>query len=138
MAALSKSKIFASPKLDSRIKSANTQKSEGILGYFVGPMLVYMMYYAIAGTYLTQFYTDVLGLAGGFIIAMPVISKIVDAVTNVIMGRIIDSTRTRQGNQDYTMHVWMQYAEFSLSAIYRIGSYKEKKTKAVDTSRMGY
>lgn len=97
MAALSKSRLFASPKLDSRIKSANTQKSEGILGYFVGPMMVYMMYYAIAGTYLTQFYTDVLGLAGGFIIAMPVISKIIDAVTNIIMGRIIDSTRTRQG-----------------------------------------
>ncbi|MBR1842004.1 MAG: MFS transporter [Oscillospiraceae bacterium] len=97
MAALSKSKLFASPRLDSRIKSANTQKAEGILGYFVGPMMVYMMYYAIAGTYLTQFYTDVLGLAGGFIIAMPVISKIIDAITNIIMGRIIDSTRTRQG-----------------------------------------
>lgn len=98
MAALSKSKLFNdSPLMNSRIKSANTQKSEGILGYFVGPMLVYMMYYAIAGTYLTQFYTDVLGLAGGFIIAMPVISKIIDAITNVIMGRIIDSTRTKQG-----------------------------------------
>lgn len=97
MAVLERSKIFNSPKLDSRIKSANTQKSEGILGYFVGPMLVYMAYYAIAGTYLTQFYTDVLGLAGGFIIWMPFISKVVDAVTNVIMGRIIDKTRTRQG-----------------------------------------
>ena len=92
-----KLKIFDSPKLDSRIHSANTQNSERWLGYFVGPMFLYMMYYSIAGTYLTQFYTDVLGLAGSFMTLMPVISKIIDAVTNVIMGRIIDKTRTRQG-----------------------------------------
>ena len=47
-------------------------------------------------------------------------------------------TRTTLGNQDYTMRIWMQYRTFSLTAIYRIGSYKEKKTKTVDTSRMGY
>ncbi len=38
-----------------------------------------------------------LGLAGTFLTLMPVFSKIFDAVTNVIMGRIIDRTRTRQG-----------------------------------------
>lgn len=53
--------------------------------------------YSIAGTYLTQFYTDVLGLAGGFLTLMPIISKVIDAITNIIMGRIIDKTRTRQG-----------------------------------------
>ena len=92
-----KMRLFDSPLLESRIKSANTQKSELLLGYFAGPCLLYMGYYAIAGTYLTQFYTDVLGLAGGFLIWMPFISKIIDAITNVIMGRIIDVTHTRQG-----------------------------------------
>lgn len=90
-------KLFDSPKLDSRIRSANTQGSEKALGYFFGPCFVYMAYYAIAGTYLTQFYTDVLGLAGGFLTLMPVFSKIFDAITNIVMGRIIDKTRTRQG-----------------------------------------
>lgn len=97
MATQGKSGLFNSPKMDSRIRSANTQRSERLLGYLVGPMLLYMMYYSVAGTYLTQFYTDVLGLAGGFIIWMPFISKVVDAVTNIVMGRIIDKTRTRQG-----------------------------------------
>ena len=97
MATLSKSKLFNSPKLDSRIKSANTKASEIWLGYFGGPMLLYMAYYSIAGTYLTQFYTDVLGLAGGFLTMMPIVSKVIDAITNIIMGRIIDKTRTRQG-----------------------------------------
>ena len=48
------------------------------------------------------------------------------------------NTHSHEGNQDYSMRVWMKYAEVSLSAIYRIGSFKEKKTKAVDTSQMGY
>lgn len=97
MATLSNSKLFNSPKLDSRIKSANTQKSEMWLGYFFGPCFVYMVYYAVAGTYLTQFYTDVLGMSGIFLTMMPLFSKIFDAITNIIMGRIIDRTKTRQG-----------------------------------------
>lgn len=92
-----KRSLFESKIFDSRIKSANTQASEIWLGYFGGPMLLFMAYYSIAGTYLTQFYTDVLGLAGGFLTLMPVISKVIDAITNIAMGRIIDRTRTRQG-----------------------------------------
>ena len=97
MAVLSNSKLFNSPKMDSRITSANTQKSEMWLGYFAGPCFVYMVYYAVAGTYLTQFYTDVLGLSGLFLTLMPLLSRIFDVVTNLIMGSIIDKTRTRQG-----------------------------------------
>ena len=91
------SRLFSAPALDSRIKSANTQSSEMWLGYFAGPCFVYMVYYSVAGTYLTQFYTDVLGMSGIFITLMPVFSKIFDAITNIIMGRIIDKTQTRQG-----------------------------------------
>lgn len=90
-------RVFSKPALDSRIKSANTQGSEMWLGYFAGPCFVYMVYYAVAGTYLTQFYTDVLGFSGIFLTLMPLFSKIFDAITNIIMGRIIDRTRTKQG-----------------------------------------
>ena len=47
-------------------------------------------------------------------------------------------TRSMIANQDYTMRVWMPYANYSLTAIYRLGNFKEKKKKEVDTSRMGY
>ncbi|MBQ6316033.1 MAG: MFS transporter [Oscillospiraceae bacterium] len=101
MAILEKSKLFQSPKMDSRIKSANVQKSEQWLGYFTSPMLLYMAYYAMSGSYLNQFYVDVLklgGVAGGlFLVLLPVLSKVFDAVTNLLMGVIIDRTRTRQG-----------------------------------------
>ena len=83
--------------LDSRVKSANTEGKEKVWGYFVGPMFMMMAYYGIAGTYITQFYTDVLGISGVLLTMMPLFSKIFDAITNVIMGRIIDKTRTKQG-----------------------------------------
>ena len=47
-------------------------------------------------------------------------------------------TRSTTANQDYSMRVWMPYTNYSLTAIYRIGNFKEKKKKEVDTSRMGY
>ena len=48
------------------------------------------------------------------------------------------NTRSTIANQDYAMCVWMPYTNYSLTAIYRIGNFKEKKKKEVDTSRMGY
>lgn len=89
--------ILDSPMFNSRIDSANATNSERWLGYFFGPCLLYMCYYGIAGTYLTQFYTDVLHITGIFLVWMPVVSKIIDAVTNIVMGRIIDRTHTAQG-----------------------------------------
>ena len=95
------SRLFSAPTLDSRIKSANVQNSERWLGYFVGPGILYISYFIVAGTYLNVFYTDVLnvsGLWGGlFLSLMPVFSKVVDAVTNLFMGQFVEKTRTRQG-----------------------------------------
>ena len=45
---------------------------------------------------------------------------------------------SRLANQDYSMHMWNEYPNVSLTAIYRIGGFKEKKKKEVDISRMGY
>ncbi len=55
----------------------------------------------ILGGYINLYYTDVLKLTaiggGAFLAIFSLISKILDAVTNVIMGYIIDLTRTKQG-----------------------------------------
>ena len=67
--------FFSSKLLGSRIQGENVQKSEQIFGYFLGPCLVYMVYAGIAGTYLTQFYTDVLGIAGGFLTMVPLSTR---------------------------------------------------------------
>jgi len=49
------------------------------------------------------------------------------------------NVRSTLANQDYTMRVWnTNTPNAMLTAIYRIGNFKEKKKKEVDTSRMGY
>ena len=101
MATLTKSRFFDSPALDSRIKSQNVTGSERWIGYFLAPLLVYCAYTTLAGTYLNQFYVDVLKLGtvggGAFLVLLPILSKIFDAITNLAMGVIIDRTKTRQG-----------------------------------------
>jgi GPH family glycoside/pentoside/hexuronide:cation symporter len=93
--------MFSSSIFDSRIKSANVQNSERWLGYFASPAIIYVAYYIMAGTYLNQFYVDVVkagGIAGGaFLVVLPLLSKIFDAITNLTMGQIIDRTKSRQG-----------------------------------------
>ena len=65
MAVLEKSKLFASPKFDPYIKSANTSGSERWLGYFFGPMGAAILNVTLI-SYLNVFYTDVLDLTNSF------------------------------------------------------------------------
>lgn len=93
--------IFNKPIFDSRVKSENTTFTEKWLGYFLGPAGVAVAYVILAGSYLNMYYTDVLKISGWwnglFLTLLPIVSKIIDAITNIIMGKIIDSNRTRQG-----------------------------------------
>ena len=43
-----------------------------------------------------------------------------------------------QGNQDYRMKLNYKWAFVTFAVVYKFGGYKEKKVKAVDTSRMGH
>ena len=100
MAILSKSHIWNSPRLDSKIKSRNVSSAEKWVGYLFAPLGPFL-FQALVAQYLNVYYTDVMGatkwLGGGFLIMYPIVSKILDAITNVIMGMLIDRTRTRQG-----------------------------------------
>lgn len=84
----------------SRIRSENVTAKEKWLGYLLGPAGALLLN-AVLATYLNVYYTDVLkqtGVWGGaFLVVFPIISKIVDAITNVAMGYIIDRTRTKEG-----------------------------------------
>ena len=88
---------LSKPIFNSMINSDDITKSERILGYFVGPCLAYMVYNGLAGSYLTQFYTDVLGVTGIILTWMPLISKIISSIAGLLIGRMIDKTRTSQG-----------------------------------------
>lgn len=94
---------FSGSKWDSRIKSANTTGKEMWLGYVIGPygMLVVQ---SIVNSYYNQYMTDILGFTAEraawmatFMVIFPLLSKLFDAVTNIVMSRLIDATVCRQG-----------------------------------------
>ena len=94
---------FSSSKWDSRIKSANTTGKEMWLGYVIGPFGM-LMGQSIVNSYFNQYLTDVIGFTvnkaawiATFMVLFPVLSKLIDAVTNIVMGKVIDSTVCRQG-----------------------------------------
>ena len=84
----------------SLIKSPEVTKKEKWLGYLLGPAGALLLN-AVLATYLNVYYTDVLNLTplwgGMFLTVFPIVSKIIDAVTNILMGQIIDRTRTKEG-----------------------------------------
>lgn len=96
-------KAFTSSVWNSRIKSANTTKKEMWLGYVLGVWGM-MMTSSIVNSYFNQYLTDVLGFDSSkglwiatFMVLFPVLSKLLDAITNLVMAKIIDSTACKQG-----------------------------------------
>ena len=84
----------------SLIRSENVTPKEKWLGYLLGPAGALLLN-AVLATYLNVYYTDVLNLTplwgGIFLTVFPIVSKVIDAITNVIMGQIIDRTKTKEG-----------------------------------------
>ena len=95
-----KNGILSAKLFDSRVHSQNVTGKEKWLGYLLGPCGALLLN-AVLATYLNVYYTDVLKLTtvwgGAFLVVFPLVSKIIDAITNVIMGYIIDRTKTKQG-----------------------------------------
>lgn len=95
-----RSKLLENRLFQSSIRSQNVSGKERWLGYLIGPAGALLLN-AVLATYLNVYYTDVLNLTtvwnGLFLVAFPIVSKIIDAITNIVMGYIIDRTRTKQG-----------------------------------------
>ncbi len=97
---MSKTSMMGKRLPASRVKSSDVTKSEKWLGYLLGPAGALLLN-AVLATYLNVYYTDVLKLTGvwggAFLVVFPIVSKIIDALTNVLMGYIIDRTATKEG-----------------------------------------
>jgi glycoside/pentoside/hexuronide:cation symporter, GPH family len=66
------------------------------IGYGLGDA-GFNFYWAIIGSYLVFFYTDVFGMPAAAAATMVLVTKIIDAITDPIMGGIADRTNTRWG-----------------------------------------
>ena len=95
-----KNEMLSAKLFVSRIHSQNVTGKEKWLGYLLGPCGALLLN-AVLATYLNVYYTDVLKLTtvwgGAILVVVPLVSQIIDAITNVIMGYIIDRTKTKQG-----------------------------------------
>ena len=95
-----KRKFWNHPLVQSRVRTEEVNNKEKWLGYLVGPAGALLLN-AVLATYLNVYYTDVLGMTGMwggmFLTIFPIVSKIIDAITNIIMGQIIDRTHTTEG-----------------------------------------
>ena len=87
----------------------NTQESHAInndrlaklrwrerIGYGLGDA-GFNFYWAIIGSYLVFFYTDVFGIGAAAAATMVTVTKVIDAITDPIIGGIADRTNTRWG-----------------------------------------
>lgn len=66
------------------------------LGYAVGDA-GFNFYWIIIGSYLSYFYTDIFGIPAAAAGTMFLVTKIVDACTDPVMGALADRTRSRWG-----------------------------------------
>lgn len=97
-----KNRLLEKRALDSRLTSPDVTAKEKWLGYLLGPSGALLLN-AVLATYLNVYYTDVLNLTtvwgGAFLAVFPIVSKIIDAITNIVMGYIIrpHAHKTGQG-----------------------------------------
>lgn len=93
--------MFELPFMKTRVTSANVKAPEMLLGYLAGPFMA-LISNAIFASYLNRYYSDILGWTdtskfGMFSTVLPMVSVIVVIAGNLIVGRLIDNTRTSQG-----------------------------------------
>ena len=97
---MKKGTLFDRKAFQSRVHTEEVSRREKWLGYLLGPAGALLLN-AVLATYLNVYYTDVLKLThvwgGAFLVIFPIISKIIDAITNIVMGYIIDRTHTKEG-----------------------------------------
>ena len=80
----------------SRTTDAAAPRLREKVGYGIGDF-GFNLYWANISAFLLIFYTDVMGLAAAAVGTMMLVTKVVDAITDPLMGALADRTRSRFG-----------------------------------------
>ena len=80
----------------SRTTDAAAPRLREKVGYGIGDF-GFNLYWANISAFLLIFYTDVMGLAAAAVGTMMLVTKLVDAITDPLMGALADRTRSRFG-----------------------------------------
>jgi glycoside/pentoside/hexuronide:cation symporter, GPH family len=116
------SKFFNNPLVRTKITSANVKTKEMLLGYFLGPFGAFISN-AIFGAYLNRYYSDVLGWTdtakfGIFSALLPMVSVIFVIIGNLLIGRLIDNTRTQQGKARPFILISAPFVTFAIALLF--------------------
>lgn len=66
------------------------------IGYGIGDLGCNLVFSTMS-SYLLIFYTDVFGIAAAAAGTMMLVTKLIDAITDTVMGMIVDKTHTKWG-----------------------------------------
>jgi GPH family glycoside/pentoside/hexuronide:cation symporter len=83
-----------------------------LIGYGVGDLGI-NLYFISTMTYLMFFYTDIFGLSAAAAGTLMLVARIIDAITDPIMGMIAERTRSKSGR----MRPWILYGALPLGVI---------------------
>ena len=87
-------------------------RRQEILGYAIGDTGI-NFYFMASLTFALYFYTDVFGIAPGVAASVLLVARVVDAVTDPMMGRVADLTRTRWGR----FRPWLLFGPIPLGLV---------------------
>lgn len=88
--------IWSNPLFSSKISSPNVKPPEMLIGYLIGPFGA-LLSSGIFTSFLNVYFTDVLQLKTAFLSGLQLISTIFIVATNLIVGQLIERTRTLAG-----------------------------------------
>jgi len=126
--------FFESKILSTKIKSANAKLfPEGAFGYFLGPTLA-LLSNSVLSSYFTKYMTDVLNMnvwASKFLTWLPIISVIFVVLGNILVGRLMDRSRTRAGKARPILLLSLPMSILALLALFIISPFS---TDTINTS----
>ena len=121
-----KKSVFDNPLLSTKVKSANAKLfPEGVLGYFIGPTLA-LLANSVLSNYFNKYMTDVLNItawAAAFFNCLPVISVIFVILGNIIVGRLMDKSRTKAGKARPLLLISIPLAILALIVLFVVSPY---------------
>ncbi len=117
-------------------QSINISRPFGIrdkIGYMIGNIGNDLMF-TFAGIFLMVFYTKVLGIASELVGTLFIVARILDAFTDITMGRIVDKTHPKKNGK---FRPWIRFIAIPV-AFFSFLMYQSAVAKATMALRIAY
>lgn len=109
------SNLITQPNKNQTLVSEKRVGRLEIVGYGLGNM-GFLMSWTLVLYFLSYYYTDIIGISAGFVGIVMLIARILDGVTDIGMGYLIDRTNSKHGKaRPYLLWLCIPFAIFTLA-----------------------